>query len=235
VKVAMTFAYLKKLSGKQYAADKAVAILTSLGFEVLHQDAESIQVAVPYNKPDISIAADLVEEILRIDGLDNIEIPTAITISPSVDLLESKEQFKNKIANYLVGRGYTEILTNSITNSKYFTDAQLETTVKMLNSLSADLDVMRPTMLETGLETIAYNNNRKNEVFLGLGEGYTDYQMMIYNRWGELLFYSGDDQLGWDGTHNGKECPAGVYIYQFLLRDWFDRERSYEGSVTLVR
>jgi phenylalanyl-tRNA synthetase beta chain len=163
VKVSMTFAYLKKLSGKQYAADKAVAILTSLGFEVLHQDAESIQVAVPYNKPDISIAADLVEEILRIDGLDNIEIPTAITISPSVDLLETKEQFKNKIANYLVGRGYTEILTNSITNSKYFTEAQLETTVKMLNSLSADLDVMRPTMLETGLETIAYNNNRKNE------------------------------------------------------------------------
>ncbi len=174
VKVTMTFAYLKKLSGKQYAADKAVGILTSLGFTVLHQDAESIQVAVPYNKPDISIPADLVEEILRIDGLDNIEIPTAITISPSIDLLESKEQFKNKIANYLVGRGYTEILTNSITNSKYYTEAQLETTVKMLNSLSADLDVMRPAMLETGLETIAYNNNRKNESisFFEMGKVY---------------------------------------------------------------
>jgi phenylalanyl-tRNA synthetase beta chain len=175
VKVSMTFAYLKKLSGKQYAADKAVAILTSLGFELLHQDEAGIQVAVPYNKPDISIAADLVEEILRIDGLDNIEIPTAITISPSVDLLEAKEQFKNKIANYLVGRGYTEILTNSITNSKYFSEAQLETTVKMLNSLSADLDVMRPTMLETGLETIAYNNNRKNDSisFFEMGKIYT--------------------------------------------------------------
>jgi phenylalanyl-tRNA synthetase beta chain len=174
VKVAMTFAYLKKLSGKQYAADKAVAILVSLGFDILHQDAEGIQVAVPYNKPDISIAADLVEEILRIDGLDNIEIPTSITISPSIDLLEAKEQFKNKIANYLVGRGFTEILTNSITNSKYFSETQLETTVKMLNSLSADLDVMRPTMLETGLETIAYNNNRKNDSisFFEMGKVY---------------------------------------------------------------
>ena len=174
VKVSMTFAYLKKLSGKQYAADKAVAILTSLGFDILHQDTESIQVEVPYNKPDISIAADLVEEILRIDGLDNIEIPTSITISPSIDLLEAKEQFKNKIANFLVGRGYTEILTNSITNSKYYSEAQLETTVKMLNSLSADLDVMRPTMLETGLETIAYNNNRKNESisFFEMGKVY---------------------------------------------------------------
>ncbi len=174
VKVAMTFAYLKKLSGKQYAADKAVAILSSLGFDILHQDAAGIQVAVPYNKPDISIAADLVEEILRIDGLDNIEIPTSITISPSIDLLEAKEQFKNKIANYLVGRGFTEILTNSITNSKYFSETQLETTVKMLNSLSADLDVMRPTMLETGLETIACNNNRKNDSisFFEMGKVY---------------------------------------------------------------
>lgn len=175
VKVAMTFAYLKKLSGKNYSADKAVAILTSLGFEILQQDAEGIQVAVPYNKPDISIAADLVEEILRIDGLDNIEIPTSITISPSIDLLDAKEQFKNKIANYLVGVGYTEILTNSITNSKYYTELQLETTVKMLNSLSADLDVLRPTMLETGLETIAYNNNRKNESisFFEMGKVYS--------------------------------------------------------------
>ena len=197
VKVAMTFAYLKKLSGKQYAADKAVAILTSLGFELLHQDAESIQVAVPYNKPDISIAADLVEEILRIDGLDNIEIPAAITISPSVDLLETKEQFKNKIANYLVGRGYTEILTNSITNSKYYSAEQLETTVKMLNSLSADLDVMRPTMLETGLETIAYNNNRKNESisFFEMGKIYAKIAAGKYQEQEVLAIYLSGKQV----------------------------------------
>ena len=197
VKVAMTFAYLKKLSGKQYASDKAVAILTSLGFEILHQDAESIQVAVPYNKPDISIAADLVEEIVRIDGLDNIEIPTAITISPSVDLLETKEQFKNKIANYLVGRGYTEILTNSITNSKYYSGDQLETTVKMLNSLSADLDVMRPTMLETGLETIAYNNNRKNESisFFEMGKIYTKTAAGKYQEDETLAIYLSGKQV----------------------------------------
>ena len=197
VKVAMTFAYLKKLSGKQYAADKAVAILTSLGFELLHQDAESIQVAVPYNQPDISIAADLVEEILRIDGLDNIEIPAAITISPSVDLLETKEQFKNKIANYLVGRGYTEILTNSITNSKYYSAEQLETTVKMLNSLSADLDVMRPTMLETGLETIAYNNNRKNESisFFEMGKIYAKIAAGKYQEQEVLAIYLSGKQV----------------------------------------
>lgn len=197
VKVSMTFAYLKKLSGKLYAADKAVAILTSLGFEVLHQDAEGIQVAVPHNKPDISIAADLVEEIIRIDGLDNIEIPTSITISPSIDLLDAKEQFKNKIANYLVGRGFTEILTNSITNSKYFTETQLETTVKMLNSLSADLDVMRPTMLETGLETIAYNNNRKNDAisFFEMGKIYSKTGAGKYQEQEVLAIYLSGKQV----------------------------------------
>lgn len=197
VKVSMTFAYLKKLSGKHYAADKAVAILSSLGFDILHQDAVGIQVAVPYNKPDISVAADLVEEILRIDGLDNIEIPTAITISPSIDLLEAKEQFKNKIANYLVGRGFTEILTNSITNSKYYAEAQLETTVKMLNSLSADLDVMRPTMLETGLETIAYNNNRKNEsiTFFEMGKVYAKTAAGKYQEQEILAIYLSGKQV----------------------------------------
>jgi phenylalanyl-tRNA synthetase beta chain len=73
-----------------------------------------------------------------------------------------KEGLKEKIAGYLTGQGFHEILTNSITNSKYFDEATLGTTVKMLNNLSADLDVLRPSMLQSGLECIAYNINRKN-------------------------------------------------------------------------
>jgi phenylalanyl-tRNA synthetase beta chain len=88
--VVLTYAYLKKLSGKHYPSEKVKIILTSLGFELLQENADSIEVAVPYHKPDISLPADLVEEILRIDGLDNIEIPSAITMSPSIDPLEQK-------------------------------------------------------------------------------------------------------------------------------------------------
>jgi phenylalanyl-tRNA synthetase beta chain len=172
--VVLTYAYLKKLSGKLYPAEKVKTILTSLGFEILVDHADSIKVAVPYHKPDISLPADLVEEVLRIDGLDNIEIPSAITMSPSIDPLEQKEKFKEKIANYLVGRGFTEILTNSITNSAYFSEVTLASSVKMLNNLSAELDVMRPSMLETGLETIAYNLNRQNNAisFFEIGKIY---------------------------------------------------------------
>jgi phenylalanyl-tRNA synthetase beta chain len=161
-KVKLSYAYLKKLSGKNYPAAAVKTILSSLGFEIVQETEAEIELAVPFHKPDISLPADLVEEILRIDGLDNIAIPTTISISPSIDPLEKKEKFKEKIANYLVGRGYTEIVTNSITNSAYFSEEVLAGSVKMLNNLTVELDLMRPSMLETGLEIIAYNLNRKN-------------------------------------------------------------------------
>jgi phenylalanyl-tRNA synthetase beta chain len=160
--VKLSYAYLKKLSGKNYSAAAVKIILTSLGFEIVQETEAEIELAVPYHKPDISLPADLVEEILRIDGLDNIAIPTTISISPSIDPLEKKEKFKEKIAHYLVGSGFTEIVTNSITNSAYFSEEVLAGAVTMLNNLTVELDVMRPSMLETGLETIAYNLNRKN-------------------------------------------------------------------------
>jgi len=199
--VVLTYAYLKKLSGKYYPTEKVKIILTSLGFEVISENADHIEVSVPYHKPDISIAADLVEEVLRIDGLDNIEIPSAITMSPSIDPLEQKEKFKEKIANYLVGRGFTEILTNSITNSAYFSEETLATAVKMLNNLTAELDVMRPSMLETGLETIAYNLNRQNNSisFFEIGKVYGKSNAGKYYESEQLAIYlSGKQSVdGW--------------------------------------
>jgi phenylalanyl-tRNA synthetase beta chain len=156
---------------------------------------------VPYHKPDISIPADIVEEVLRIDGLDNIEIPSVITMSPSIDPLEKKEKFKDKIAQFLVGRGYTEILTNSITNSAYFSEEVLAGAVKMLNNLSADLDVMRPSMLETGLETIAYNLNRQisSIALFEIGKVYGQSSKGAYYESEQLAIYlSGKQQQdGW--------------------------------------
>ncbi len=160
--VSVKYHYIKKLSGKNYHPDAVKKILTALGFEVLKEGIDELKVAVPFNKPDISLPADIVEEIVRIDGLDNIAIPTSITISPAIDTLGIKDVLKDKIANYLVGLGFNEIFTNSITNSNYFDEATLVNTVKMVNNLSVELDVLRPSILETGLECIAYNSNRKN-------------------------------------------------------------------------
>ncbi|GEO10631.1 phenylalanine--tRNA ligase subunit beta [Segetibacter aerophilus] len=164
--VGIKYHYLKKLSGKNYHPDAIKRILTSLGFEIVKEGIDELWVLVPYSKPDISLPADLVEEILRIDGLDNVEITGSMTITPAVDENILKENLREKISGYLVGLGFNEIVTNSITNSKYYTEAELGGAAKMINSLSADLDVMRLSMVETGLETIAYNINRKNKDLL---------------------------------------------------------------------
>jgi phenylalanyl-tRNA synthetase beta chain len=189
--VAIKYHYLKKLSGKNYHPDAVKRILTSLGFEVIKEGMDELRIAVPFSKPDISLPADIVEEIVRIDGLDNIEIPTSITISPAIDEMGVKENLKEKISNYLVGQGYSEIFTNSITNSKYFSEEVLATSVKMMNNLSADLDVLRPSMLETGLESLSYNINRRNTSLqlFEFGKTYHTKGVGSYNEQEHLCMY----------------------------------------------
>lgn len=189
--VETTFAYIKKLSGKYYPADKVERILASLGFTILLKTDEKLRVAVPYSKPDISIAPDIVEEIMRIDGLDNIEIPSQVTMTPAPAQRPDKEKIREKAANYLASNGFNEIFTNSITNSKYFTEEVLAHTVKMINSLSADLDVMRPSMLETGLESVAHNLNRRNDnlLFFEFGNTYATYKTNEYEETPHLCLY----------------------------------------------
>ncbi len=193
--------YLKKLSGKNYHSDAIKRILTSLGFEVIREGQDEIRVAVPYSKPDIRIPADIVEEILRIDGLDNIEIPATITISPAVEQLQVKESLRDKLAGYLVGQGFAEILTNSITNSQYYDETVLAGTVKMINNLSEELNVLRPSMVETGLESIAYNINRRNSNlrFFEFGKTYATTGVGQYHEEEHLCVYlTGlDHEDGW--------------------------------------
>ena len=160
--IALSWQYLKKLSGKNYHPEAVRSILSALGFEILRESDNEFRVAVPTHKPDIEQPADLVEEILRIDGLDNIAIPTTIRISPSVTTEERPARWQEKIADLLAGQGYQEILTNSITNGAYYNEEESKELVRMINSLSQELDVMRPRLLETSLEVVAHNLNHKN-------------------------------------------------------------------------
>ena len=158
--VVVRWSMLHKLSGKQYSATTVKNILTSLEFEWRREDADSFEVTVPTHKTDISLQADIVEEIIRIDGLDNIEIPTQIKLSPAIDPEGWKATVKEKIANQLAGMGFQEMMTNSITNAAYYNNS--EGLVTMINSLSAALNCLRPGMLETALEVVAHNLNHRN-------------------------------------------------------------------------
>ena len=203
--------YLKKLSGKNYHPETVKNILHSLGFRVIKEGMDAISFEVPYHKPDVTLPADIVEEILRIDGLDNIDIPTAITISPAVEGNERGDLLKEKIANALVGLGFSEILTNSITNSKYATPAELETAVKLLNNLSSELDIMRPNMLYTALEVIGFNHNRKaaSLKFFEWGKTYSTTAAAQYTEQNHFCLYlTGQTEAN---SWKGKGATADIY------------------------
>jgi phenylalanyl-tRNA synthetase beta chain len=160
-KVEITYEYINRLSGANYSTQKIKNILLHLCFGVESETEDSLILIVPYSKPDISIPADIVEEIMRIDGLDNVPFTGKISFALSQTKTNTNQKSKEKVAAMLVGKGYYELFTNSITNSAHY-DAEDTSLVKMLNNLSAGLDVMRPSMLETGLVAISHNVNRKN-------------------------------------------------------------------------
>jgi len=201
--VALKYHYLKKLSGKNYHGDTIKNILHSLGFELIKEGDDEMRFKVPFSKTDVSIGADVVEEIMRIDGLDNVDIPSVITISPSVETLAHEAAYTEKVAEYLAGSGFQEIFTNSITNSAYYSDAVLGKTVKMINNLSEELNVMRPAMMETGLTSIAYNLNRKNNdlKFFEFGKTYSVSEAGKYQEENHLTIYITGNKTtdGWKG------------------------------------
>lgn len=215
-KLTLSYAYLKKLSGKVYPPETVKAILQSLQFDAVKEDAESLTLQVPYHKPDVLLPADVVEEILRIDGLDNIEIPTSITITPSVEEDYRQEAAKEKISGVLTGLGFTEILTNSITNSAYFADEELKDSVKLLNNLSSELNVLRPSMLHTALEVIQFNLNRKNNNLrlFEFGKTYATTGVGRYEETAHLCLYA-TGQLA-DNGWKGKGAAVDVYYLKGL-------------------
>ncbi|MFN8250666.1 MAG: phenylalanine--tRNA ligase subunit beta [Ferruginibacter sp.] len=215
--VPLKYHYLKKLSGKNYHPDTIKNILAGLGFELIKEGMDEMWVKVPFSKPDISIPADLVEEIMRIDGLDNVEIPQTISIAPATETLAHESAWKEKVADYLTGLGFNEIFTNSITNSSYYTEDTLQHTVKMINNLSEELNVMRPSMLETALETVAHNLNRKNNQlqFFEFGKTYAVVETGKYEEKHHLcLLVTGNKtQQGW----NSKAAKTDFYFIKGVM------------------
>ncbi|NCU05358.1 MAG: phenylalanine--tRNA ligase subunit beta [Chitinophagaceae bacterium] len=208
--IALKYHYLKKISGKNYHPDTVKKIFESLGFELIKESIDEIWVAAPFSKPDMELPADLAEEIMRIDGLDNVEIPTSITISPSTEADQTSFAYKEKISNILAGQGFNEIFTNSIANSAWYDEEVLTTTVKMLNNLSAELNVMRPSMLETGLQCLSFNLNRKNNSLrlFEFGKTYTTSDIGKYFETDHLAIYTtGSTEASW------KQKASAVDVY----------------------
>lgn len=119
---------------------------------------------VPTYKVDVTRPVDVVEEILRVYGYNNIPIPSKLNMSLPAIVDFDRDRLINKVSDYLAGNGFNEILSNSLSKSRYTELAgwNHEENVKIMNPLSQDLEILRRNMLYTGLEAIEYNRNRKH-------------------------------------------------------------------------
>jgi len=158
--VDVTYRTIDRLIGKAIAHDEIKGILTALEIEIVSETEEGLSLKVPPYRVDITRDVDVVEEILRIYGYNNIEIPTQVRASLNNSQRPEKDSVQSLISDLLTANGFNEIMSNSLTKSAY--SSNLDTAVKILNPLSSDLDVMRQSMLFSGLEAIAYNQNRRN-------------------------------------------------------------------------
>ncbi len=159
--VELKYQYVNSLIGKTISEETVRSIVTSLEMKILNQTTEGLTLQIPAYRVDVQRPCDVVEDILRIYGYNNIEIPTTLKSSLSVKGdVDKSHKLQNLVAEQLVGAGFNEILNNSLQKGAYYDDLQSfqsENLVRLINPLSQDLNVLRQTLLFGGLESIARN------------------------------------------------------------------------------
>ncbi|MEE3385018.1 MAG: phenylalanine--tRNA ligase subunit beta [Prevotella sp.] len=178
-KVDLKYSYVNQLIGKELPVDTIKSIVKSLEMTILGENAEGLMLEVPAYRVDVQRPCDVVEDILRVYGYNNVEIPSQLKSSL---VIKGDEDIKHRLANLvgeqLLGCGFNEILNNSLTKAAYYDGLQSypeKNLVRIFNPLSSDLNVMRQTLLFGGLESVAHNINRKspNLKFFERGNVYT--------------------------------------------------------------
>ena len=177
--VDLKYDYVHQLVGKTIPVETIKSIVTSLEMRIEKEDAEGLQLVVPAYRVDVQRPCDVVEDILRVYGYNNVEIPTQLKSSlVNKGDEDQKHLLENLIGEQLVGCGFNEILNNSLTKAAYYDGLEnsfnTENLVRIMNPLSSDLNVMRLSILFGGLESIAHNVNRKsaNLKFFEFGNTY---------------------------------------------------------------
>jgi phenylalanyl-tRNA synthetase beta chain len=165
-KVEIAFTKINSLIGKEIPKQTVKNILQTLEIELITETESSLLVSIPTYRVDVLRDVDVIEDILRIYGYNNIEISEQVnaTLSYKTDT-DKSHKMQNLVAEQLVGCGFSEILNNSLTKAMYYNDLAtypLANCVMLLNPLSNDLNAMRQTILFGGLESIAYNRNRRS-------------------------------------------------------------------------
>ena len=195
----VSFARIDALIGKHIPEETVRAILAALEVKVLDEKDGVLSVAVPPYRVDVQREADLIEDILRIYGYNNVEIPSRVRSTLSYAPKPDRNRLMNLAADYLSANGFTEIMSNSLTRAAYYEGLEsyrAENCVRILNPLSADLSVMRQTLLFNMLEAVQLNANRRN---------------------GDLKLYEFGNCYFYDEAKRSDENPLAAYSEEYRL------------------
>jgi len=230
--VELTFKNLKRLIGKEIEKSNVKQILTSLDIKIVSEDQEKLILEIPTYRVDVTRGVDVIEEILRIYGYNNVEISEHVNSSLSYIQYPDKEKIQNIISDMLSNNGFSEIMCNSLTKAYYYNDSESfkpANLVYIVNALSQDLNVMRQTLLFGGLETIEYNKNRRNKDLklyefgnvYNLKEGKNENPLKNYNEEFHLsLFLSGNKT---EESWIIKEEPTSFYLLKSYVENILER------------
>lgn len=210
--VSLSYGYVNALIGKEIEPSVIKNILESLEMEIKSENSHGLELSVPSYRVDVRRPCDVVEDILRIYGYNNVEIPTQLKSSLTIQGDEDRAaHLENLVGEQLVGCGFHEILNNSLTKTSYYHDLNRypeKSTVKIMNPLSTDLGVMRQTLLFGGLESIMRNVNRKQS---------------------NLRFFEFGNCYKYVAEQDNQEDPIKAYQQAYHLGLWVTGKR-VEGS-----
>jgi len=216
--VSMRFDHLDRLIGFQIDADTIHDILEQLGIEIKEESQETLELSVPPFKVDVQREADVIEEVLRIYGVNRIPLPDSIRTSISLRTdTDVREQLQNVISDYLSVSGFHEMVNNSISRAEYYGEGS--EVVRLQHSANADLNVLRANMLYPGLEAVAWNLNRKNSdvKLYEFGKSYTQQGSGKYSERSEFtLFITGMKHAE---SHLEKSKQADFFLLKSIVQN----------------
>tara|TARA_B100001057_G_scaffold267502_1_gene267622 strand:+ start:7522 stop:9945 length:2424 start_codon:yes stop_codon:yes gene_type:complete len=210
-KIELNFNKVDKLIGEKLDRNTITSILKNLDIKISKEDKEKLLLSVPPYRADVTREEDIVEEILRIYGYNNIHIPTQLKSSIVYSEKLDDDYLQNVISDLLSNNGFNECMNNSLSKSGYselVTEIKLDEQVKLLNPLSQDLDGMRQSLLFSGLESISYNLNRKNHnlSFYEFGKTYHIINSKYIEKKKLILLASGNEKSeSWNEQNKKKD------------------------------
>ena len=223
---------INKLIGKKIDKKTTKNILQDLEIKILEENKNEMTLLVPTFKVDVKREVDIAEEILRIYGYNNVDIPEKVNISVNIRKKPDPEKVQNTISDYLVAQGFMEIINNSLTKSEYVEknkEFDQNNSIKLLNPLSKDLDVLRQTLLFGGLEVINRNQNRKINDLKIFEFGKVYHRKPVADKYTGLKKYSEEKRLAifatgrqevenWNTSNNKTDFYALKGIVESILK-----------------